>query len=174
MTFSDLYGPQVLPGLILLIALIDDFRSRKIHNKLILFLLPLVLLAVALLKGVDGLMAGSLSALLAALVGLPLVLIKAIGGGDFKLLILFAFAVSWPELLKILIYSFPWALILGFFKIIFDKKLKDFFFNLFFLLRYRTAKGLEFHSIPFSLALFMAWLSFLTLRGLSAPSFLAW
>ena len=78
------------------------------------------------------------------------------------------------ELLQIMLYSLPWALLLGIFKIILEKKLKDFFFNLVFLLRYRTAKGLEFHSIPFSLALFMGWLSFLTLQGLSLPENILW
>ena len=113
-------------------ALIDDLRSRKIHNKLLLFLLPFVLLALIWLKGVAGLLTGGFSALLAFFIGIPLTLGKVIGGGDFKLLFLVAFTVSWMELLQIMLYSLPWALLLGIFKIILDKKLKDFFLNLVF------------------------------------------
>lgn len=158
-----------LSGLILLVAIIDDLRSRKIHNKLILFLFPFVVLAVALLTGFEGLLTGIFSALLALLIGIPLALGRVIGGGDLKLLTLFALTVNWSALIEIFIYSFPWALILGIFKIILDRKIKDFFFNLFFLLRYRKIQGLKFHSIPFSVALFMGWLSFLTLKGLNWP-----
>ena len=132
--FFDFDFKILLPGLILLIAVIDDLRSRKIHNKLILFLFPFVFLAVFLLKGFDGLLAGGFSALLALLVGVPLALGRVIGGGDLKLLVLFALTVSWPALLKIIIYSFPWALLLGVFKIILDKKIKDFFFQFAFFI----------------------------------------
>ena len=157
----------LLSGLILLIASIDDLRSRKIHNKLILFLFPFVLASVAFLGGTSALIAGGFSAFLALTVGIPLALGRIIGGGDLKLLVLFALTVSWPVFLKVFIYSFPWALLLGLFKIALEKKLKNFFFNVVFLFRYRQAKALEFHSIPFSIALFMAWLSFLSLQGLS-------
>ena len=156
-----------LPGLILLIACVDDLRSRKIHNKLILFMLAGTLPAVFFLKGWEGLTTGGLSALFALLFAVPLTLSKVIGGGDLKLFVLIAFTLSFRELFWIAIYSLPWALLLGLIKIALDKKLKDFFWNILFLFRHRSVKGLEFHSIPYSIALFMAWLSFLTVKGLS-------
>ncbi|MCZ0931617.1 MAG: prepilin peptidase [Oligoflexia bacterium] len=156
-----------LPGLILLIACIDDLRSKKIHNKLILFMLALTLPAVFLLNGWEGLTVGGFSALLALLFAVPLTLIGVIGGGDLKLFVLIAFTLNFRELFWITIYSLPWALLLGLIKIALDKKLKDFFWNVLFLFRHRSAKGLNFHSIPYSIALFMAWLSFLTVKGLS-------
>ena len=157
----------LLPGLILFIACIDDLRSRKIHNKLILFLLPLVLLAVGLTGGIEALKAGLLSAFIACIVGIPLTLWRAIGGGDLKLLFVFALTLSWLDFLTIFIYSFFWALILGLVKIILDKKLKDFMRNFLLLFLRRSAKGLQFHTLPFSVALLAAWLSFLSLKGLS-------
>ncbi len=169
--FSGFDLKLLLPGLILLIASVDDLRSRKIHNKLILFLLPFVLLAVLLLKGFEGFFAGALSALLAVAAGIPLALIKVIGGGDLKLLVLFAFTVHLSVFIEIVIYSFPWAFLLGLFKIVWDKKLKEFFLNLFFMFRYRRVEGLKLHSIPFSFALFMGWLSFLTLEGVNYSLF---
>ena len=165
--FFEPKGVLFLSGLVLLTAVIDDLRSRKIHNQLILFLLAVVLLSVFLLKGLEGLLTGGFSALLALLVGIPLTLARIIGGGDLKLLFVLAWIWAWPDMLKILIYAFPWALILGIFKVILDGKIKDFAFNTFFLLRHRKTEGLKLHSIPFSVALFMAWLSFLSLQGLS-------
>ena len=156
-----------LTGLILLIACIDDLRSRKIHNKLILIMLAFTLPAVFFLTGWEGLKSGSVSALLALLFAVPLTLARVIGGGDFKLFVLIAFTLNFRELFWIAIYSLPWALLLGLIRIALDKKLKQFFWNILFMFRHRSSKGLEFHSIPYSVALFMSWLSFLTLKGLS-------
>ena len=156
-----------LTGLILLIACIDDLRSKKIHNKLILIMLALTLPAVFFLNGWEGLKAGGLSALLALVFAVPLTLARVIGGGDFKLFVLIAFTLNFRELFWIALYSLPWALLLGLIKIALEKKLKAFFWNIVLLFKLRAAKGLEFHSIPYSAALFMAWLSFLTVKGLS-------
>ena len=156
----------IVTGLVLLVACIDDLRSKKIHNKLILFLLPFVFGAVFFLQGFEGLKAGMLSALLALIIGLPLNLARMIGGGDFKLLVLIAFTLSWRDFLWIGFYSLPWALLLGLVKIVLDKKLKDFLWNLLFLFQNKKSEGLQFHTIPYSIALFVAWLSFLSLKVL--------
>ena len=161
------YLSYLLPGLILLPACIDDLLSKKIHNKLILFMLALTLPAVFFLSGWNGLLMGAVSVLLAILFAVPLTLAGAIGGGDLKLLILVAFTLNFRELFWLAIYSLPWALLLGLIKIALDKKLKDFVWNVLLLFKNRSAKGLDFHSIPYSIALFMAWLSLLTLKGFS-------
>lgn len=155
----------LLSGLIVLAACVDDLRTRKIHNKLILILLPFVLIAVFLLQGTEGLKTGGFSALLALAIGVPLALMRVVGGGDLKLLVLFALAMNWSGFLNSLIYSFPWAFLLGLFKIILDKKFKEFLFNLLFLFKHRTTKNLKLHSIPFSFSLFFGWLTFLTLKA---------
>ena len=163
--FFGLDFTVLLPGVILLVACVDDLKTKKIHNKLILILLPVVLMAVFFLQGIEGLQRGGFSALLACLLGVPLALMRVIGGGDLKLLILFALTMSWSGLLNSLFYSFPWAFLLGFFKIILDGKVKDFLSNLLCLFKRRTAKGLKLHSLPFSFSLFLGWLSFLTLKA---------
>ena len=155
----------LVSGLILLTACVDDLRSRKIHNNLILFLFPLALLSMVLLGGVEALKTGLVSALLALAMGLPLTLFRMMGGGDFKLLVVFAITLHWLDFLKVFIYSLPWALLLGLLKIILDKKLKEFLWNVVFLFRHRSTQGLQFHTIPFSIVLFAAWLSFLSLQG---------
>ena len=158
---------HILTGLILLLACIDDLRSKKIHNKLILFLLPFVLGAVFFLQGLDGLKAGGLSAILALVIGIPLNLTRMIGGGDLKLLVLMAFTLTWRDFLWIGFYSLPWALLLGLIKISLDKKMKGFLLNLYFLFQDKKRGNLEFHTIPYSIALFFSWLSFLSLKGIN-------
>lgn len=161
------FSSYFLTGLILLIACIDDLRSKKIHNKLILIMLAFALPAVFFFNGLEGLKAGGLSALLALLFAVPLTLARVIGGGDLKLFILIAFTLNFRDLFWLAIYSLPWALLLGLIKIALDRRLKDFFWNILFLFRHFTTKGLKFHSIPYSVALFIAWLSLLTVKGLS-------
>lgn len=165
--FFHLNGEWWLSGLILLVALIDDLRSRKIHNQLILFMLPFVLIAVFWFKGWEGIQDGGLSALLALLIAVPLAMAKIIGGGDLKLLVLLSLTLYWTDFFRILIYSFPWAFVLGIFKIILDKKLKEFFLNLMDMLKYKMERRFKLHSIPFSVALFVAWMSFMVLKGMS-------
>lgn len=164
MGLSLFLSSVVLPGLILLIACVDDLRSRKIHNWLILSMLPLVLISVFLLKGTGGLMEGGWAFLLALAFGIPLSLIRVIGGGDLKLLALFAWTVNWMDFVFIFVYSLPWALVLGLFKIALDRKIKDFLFNLLFMFRHKRVQNLKFHSIPYSIALLFGWMSFLSLR----------
>lgn len=153
-----------LPGLILLIAIVDDLRSRKIHNQLIVFLFPVVLGLVFWIGGLEGLKAGAISAAVALIFAVPLTLGRVIGGGDLKLLFLFAWTVVWLDLVKVFLYSLPWALVLGLVKTALEGKLKDFFFNIVFMLKFRKTKGLKLHSVPFSVALFVGWISLLTLQ----------
>ena len=154
----------LLSGFILIIASVDDLFTRKIHNKLILILLPFVLLLIFLLGGTKALLVGLFSAFLALIIGIPLSLSSVLGGGDLKLLVLLALTMNWFNFLKIFIYSLPWALLLGIVKIALDRKLKDFFFNLVYLFWNRKNESIQFHRIPFSVALFLAWLSFFSLQ----------
>ncbi|MGI9549134.1 MAG: prepilin peptidase [Bdellovibrionales bacterium] len=152
----------LLPTLLLVIALVDDLRSRKIHNKLLLILLPIVLVAVFLLKGFVGLKLGLFAALLAMVLGVPLYSIRLIGGGDLKLLIVFALTVDIFALSYSFIYSLFWALILGVVKIILDKKIHYFLSNLLliFTLKNKKIEKEALHTLPFSVAFLFGWLSY--------------
>ena len=154
----------VLTTLILVAGAGDDLRSRKIHNKLILILLAAGGAGVLLLKGVSGALAGLLSALTAGVLGTPLYVSKIIGGGDLKLLVVFSFTVTWMEAGMSLIYSLPWALLLGVFKIALDKKLRVFLANLFLITKLQKPDFSTLHTIPFSLGLLLGWLTCVSLQ----------
>ncbi|MCY4512161.1 MAG: prepilin peptidase [Bdellovibrionales bacterium] len=154
----------LLTTLILAVGVGDDLRSRKIHNKLILFLLPVALIGTILLKGFSGILTSGLSALLACIMGVPLYLTKIVGGGDLKLLVVFAFTASWMDAGLSLLYALPWALLLGVFKIVLDKKFRDFIANLIFLTKFQKPELSTLHTIPFSLALLFGWLTCVSLK----------
>ena len=161
---SSPWAEFFLSTLILAVGVVDDLRSRKIHNKLILILLPLALMGTLLLKGVSGLLVGGIAALLALVMGIPLNLTKIIGGGDLKLLVVFSLTVTWMEAGLSLIYALPWALLLGVFKITLDGKLKDFIANLMVLVKLQKPVVSTLHTIPFSLALLFGWLTYVSLK----------
>ena len=79
---------------VLLAAGVDDLRSRKIHNHLILFLLPVVLAGVFFMKGAQGLLPAFMGLLTGLIIALPLNLAKVIGGGDLKLLMVFGLTLN--------------------------------------------------------------------------------
>ena len=156
----------LLTASVLLVAGIDDLRSRKIHNKLILALLPLVLIALLFIRGPLGLLPAFTGMLAALVLGLPLTFLKVIGGGDFKLLIVFGMTLNAAAVFYSFLCTLPWALGLGLLKMALDKNLKDFAKNLKSLSRMKNPDHKNLHSIPFSIALIFGWLTFITLKNM--------
>ncbi len=160
-----------MPGAVLLIGAADDLRSKKIHNKLILALLPAVLLLVFLTGGLSALMRGGLSFLFALALGAPLALSRLIGGGDMKLLALFALTVHWKALCLSFLLALPWSLLLGLVKMALDRQLKPFFLNMLSLIMLQKPEQTSLHKIPFSIPLFFGWLSWGVLNRLQIHLF---
>lgn len=153
------------PFILLSLASIDDLYSKKIHNYLLIALLPVVLLGVFLSKGLLGLQMGLLLAFIIFVLGVPLHLIRLLGGGDLKLLTLLAFCLHWQIFIYSLAYSMVWASLLGLFKIILDGEIKDFLWNIFFIFRFRNLQKEQLHTIPFAICLLFGWLSHFSLTG---------
>lgn len=154
-----------LSGGILLLAVIDDIASQKIHNKLLLILTPLTLglLAWHLKAGFLGhLTQSGIGVLLSVVVVLPFVLSKILGAGDLKLLMLLALVLSPQILFQIFLFSFVWASLLGLVQIIVSGQLSSLIANLINFKKLKDNK--ELHSIPFSVALFFSWGSVVILK----------
>lgn len=167
MSFSNVpLWETLVTACVLLAAGVDDLRSRKIHNNLILFLLPLVLIAVVFIKGPAGLLPAFAGMLTAAVIGLPLNLAKVIGGGDLKLLMVFGLTLNAQGVIFSFFYALPWALLMGVIKMALDKNLKGFAFNLFSIAKMKKPDIQSLHTVPFSIALIFGWLTFiLTLKN---------
>lgn len=141
---------------ILLAGVIDDIRSRKIHNKLVLICLAVAVISMMLLYGPSVLLPGLMASFVAMALTLPFVLSKALGAGDMKLLMAFAFTSHWSEIFWIVVYSFVWGALLGLFRALLDKKALTLLKNTAFLLTKNKPTEEQMTKIPFSVALFLA------------------
>lgn len=68
----------------LVAGMVDDLRSRKVHNALVLSLLPIVALASFYFRGFEGTLPGIGAMLIALLLTIPLFAARIFGGGDVE------------------------------------------------------------------------------------------
>lgn len=172
----------IFPTCILLVGALDDLRSRKIHNRLILILAAFALVFVFCFQinwNIEDLrqknqllifaflsqflMAGVLpvigKSILALGLSVPLVLMKVIGGGDMKLYIVLSF-ISSPRLLFFsLIFAIVWGGILGLIKSCLDKKFQAVLVNLWLLIQFKRPVSEKLTAFPFSVSLLIGWLT---------------
>lgn len=155
-----MFFTYILPAFILLSAVVDDLRSKKIHNKLILFLLALALVSfLAKERSFQALLFGLLNVLMALSISIPLVLLKVIGGGDMKLYAVMGLILSPRALLMSLICAFFWGAIFGVVKTLLDKRVGIMYMNFLSLLKLKKPSSDTLNSFPFSVSLFLGWLS---------------
>ena len=98
-------------------AVIDDLRSRKVHNQLLLIFFVLTLGFILIMKGPGALLVSGLSLLTAVVATMPLYFLRAFGGGDVKLLFVLSLLLSWHEVLITLFSSLIWGSLLGLFQV---------------------------------------------------------
>ena len=156
---TTIFITYILPALVLIAGMVDDLRSRKIHNKLILILGAVSLVLVLLFNGLQGLILGAALSLLSLCLTAPMVLLKVIGGGDMKLLAVLALSLNPKMLVLTFVLSFFWGASLGLIKTFLDKKMDILKVNLMFLLKFNKPSADTLNAFPFSIALFLGWLS---------------
>lgn len=147
--------------LTLIAGMVDDLRSRKVHNALILILLPIVAACSLYFRGFDGSMVGVGAMLVALIITIPLFAFGILGGGDVKLFGIFALALDPASAFWTLIYSFFWGALFGLTRAVLSKQLLA-------LVRstYKAGKQKvqvqELQKIPYTFALLLGWLTQLT------------
>src|SRR5687768_9071403 len=99
----------VIPSLILLAGVVDDLRSRKVHNELVLVALALAVISCVWIGGGAGLWTGLLGLGAAVLMTLPLVLFGILGAGDLKLFMAFGMATTWEVVVYVGIAALIWG-----------------------------------------------------------------
>ncbi len=168
----------IWPFILLTLGVIDDLRSRKIHNRLILILMALTLLVVVIFQvpwggfsntsfldflslqiGMGIVLPMLVRVITATILTVPLVLLKVIGGGDMKLYILLAFIVPFWELMLSYFFAFFWAGMLGLLKSLFDKKFLGLIMNLLTIAKLQKPESQALNMFPFSIGLLFGWLS---------------
>lgn len=149
----------VVPSVILLAGVVDDLRSRKVHNELVLACLFVAAAYTFYAGGLAGLGTGLLGMGAALFMTLPLVLFGILGAGDLKLFLAFGLATSWSTAVYVGIAALIWGAIFGVFRAAAGGELKALFANTMNLASRKPAG--ELHRIPYTIALLMGWLTYL-------------
>jgi prepilin peptidase CpaA len=148
--------------LTLLAGLVDDLRSRKVHNTLVLALLPLVAFASLYFRGMEGTMTGVGALFLALVATIPLFAMGALGGGDVKLFAVFALAVDPSSMFYTLLYSLVWGAVFGLTRAAVQRQLLALVRNTYRLTSRQRVQVQELHKIPYTFALLLGWFTQLT------------
>jgi prepilin peptidase CpaA len=157
----------IVPSLILIAGIINDLKSKKVKNYIILVSLILSIINVYYFSGFTGLKFGGLSLLVTFASCLPLVLAKIMGGGDMKLLMVVSTAINPMSAFFVLIYSFFWGALLGIIKAVLNKQGLQLLFNTLDIAKGggKAVPQENLHKIPYTVALFLGWLTQLSLTG---------
>ena len=147
----------------LVAGLVDDVRSRKVHNVLLLALLPVVVLATLYFRGFDGSLPGLGAFLLALVMTIPLFAIGMLGGGDVKLFAIFALTVDPSSMFWTLVYSFFWGAMFGVTRATLSKQLPVLVRNTTRLGMRQRLQPQELHKIPYTFALLLGWFTQVTM-----------
>ncbi len=157
---------QTALALTLLIAgVVDDLRSRKVHNQIIIVGLIVSLLFLVFAKGPSSLLIAGLSMATAFVIALPVYMLRVFGGGDYKLFIVLSLLMTWEQVLITLGASMIWGSLLGVFQIILKGQGKEFAHNLMALGQRVKISDEKTHKVPFTIALFFGYLSALYYGG---------
>ncbi len=146
----------------LVAGMVDDLRSRKVHNALVLVLLPIVAFSSLYFRGIDGTLVGVGSMLLALILTIPLFAVRVIGGGDVKLFAVFALALDPLSMFWTLIYSFFWGGLFGVTRAVLSRQLLALVRNTTKAASRQKIHTQEIHKIPYTFALLLGWLTQLT------------
>jgi prepilin peptidase CpaA len=156
----------LVPSVILIAGMVDDLRSRKVHNWLVGLCLMLALAFQFYFYGLTGLSQGALGALTAFLVTLPFVIARALGAGDLKLMIAFGMATRWDVTLNVLFLALIWGAILGVIHSVVSGQFRQLLASTYNVAFRRKAAGpaAVLHKIPYTIPLAFGWLCYLVLH----------
>ncbi len=147
----------------LVAGMVDDLRSRKVHNALVLSLFAMVTAANFYFRGFDGLMTGGMAMILALIITIPLFALRILGGGDVKLFGVFALAVDPTSMFWTLVYSIIWGAAFGLTRAALQNQLSILVRNTVRAASRQKLQTQEIHKIPYTFALLLGWFTQLTL-----------
>lgn len=155
--------------LVLLAGVIDDLRSRKFHNWLFLTCAAFASAVTIVLHGTHGFAHGGLGFAAGIGVFLPLVLLRALGAGDMKLLGALGIIIGWSPVVSVALYALIWGAVLGLTRALVTGQFTALAHNVARLAAQPQVRGAApttaSHRIPFTVAILFGWLSYLTIGG---------
>lgn len=146
------------PSVILVPSLIFDLWTKKIPNPLLLAFTGVSLILVGTTQGLGALPWALLKTLISFLFLLPIYILRIIGGGDVKLVLVLSIIMFLENLLYTVCVSFICGGILGLVKSVVDRKFYILLWNLRSILKREPYYRDNLNFFPFSVSLFLAWL----------------
>lgn len=153
---------MALATLSLVAGVVDDLRSRKVHNALLLALFPLLLIGSVYFRGVEGSVIGLTSMVLALAVTIPLFMGRVLGGGDVKLFILFSFCVDPRSMFNTLVFSIIWGGVFAVTRAVVNNQLPTLLRSTYKIATRQRVQPQEIHKIPYTFSLLLGWFTHLT------------
>lgn len=147
----------------LVAGMVDDFRSQKVHNWLVLSLMAVVAGCSIYFRGFEDSLIGVGAFLLALIITIPLFAVRILGGGDVKLFSVFALAVDPVTMFWTLIYSFIWGALFGVTRAALSNQLMALVRSTYRAADRQRVQVQEIHKIPYTFALLLGWFTQLTL-----------
>ncbi|MBX2996257.1 MAG: prepilin peptidase [Bdellovibrionaceae bacterium] len=159
----------ILTLLLIGASVIDDLRSRKVHNSLVTSIFVVSLWSAFALFGTAAAPQIAVSIVGAFAFCLPLYLLRVVGGGDVKLIIAISPLWAWSDIAWTLAYSLVWGAILGVLMVFLRKEGRAFLQNLFSLALTNPVEKKQLHKIPYTIAIFFGFLTHWSLlqKGIS-------
>jgi len=148
--------------LVLIAGMVDDLRSRKVHNQLVIALLAATAVASVFFRGFEGSLVGVKALLLSLILTVPLFSARMVGGGDVKLFGVFALAVDPAIMFWTLVYSFVWGAVFGLMRAALQKQLMMLVRNTYRIASRQKIHVQEIQKIPYTFALLLGWFTQLT------------
>ena len=156
---SPVHMSLVAPTIILIAGAIDDIRTRKVHNKLVLVLALIGLLSSVAIYQMDGLAQGGLAAIVALLILLPMVAAKILGAGDMKLMVAFGLASEPWTVVWTITYAMVIGALFGLVRAALSGQLKSMLQNTFKIMSKTGPKKQDLIQIPFTVPLLFGWIT---------------
>jgi len=152
-----------IASMVLISGLIDDLRSRKVHNSLLIGLVVGVIAASLYFRGAMGSIPGMGAFVLALGMGLPLFAAGILGGGDVKLFAVFSLAVDPLSSVWTFIYALIWGGLFGVTRALLNGQITVLVRNTYRLGSRQRVVPQELQKIPYTFALLLGWFTQLTL-----------
>jgi prepilin peptidase CpaA len=143
----------------LLYAVWSDVKERKVSNKFIILFLIFSLVIVLKLYGFSALSILALSFFVTFLLMIPTFLLRILGGGDIKLILVLSLYLSWLQSCEFIIYSFCWGALFGLIKTGLDRRLNLLFFDTLSLIKKQKNTDTNSNPIPFTVAIMLGFYS---------------
>jgi Flp pilus assembly protein protease CpaA len=90
---------------------------------------------------------------------IPTFLLRILGGGDIKLILVLSLYLSWLQSCEFIIYSFCWGALFGLIKTGLDRRLNLLFFDTLSLIKKQKNTDTNSNPIPFTVAIMLGFYS---------------